>query len=89
MIETERAWGLVLAKFALTELDPKFAEIAAKKLTNILPYVPDDSDVLEWLGVCEQLMGNEKSAHARWEKILERDPHDEGALRRIAGWLET
>jgi hypothetical protein len=83
-IEEDRAWGLVLAKFAYLQQNVEIAREANQKLAAVQPFVPDDKLVLEWLGVSEQLINRLESARNRWLQILEQLPHDEGALQRLA-----
>lgn len=83
-VEEDRAWGLVLAKIAYLQQDAEIARVAGQKLAAVEPFVHDDDRVLEWLGVCEQLMNQPQNARAHWQQILQRLPKDEGALQRLA-----
>ena len=83
-IEEDRAWGLVLAKMAYLQQNREIARNAHQKLAVVQPSVPDDIRVLEWLGVCEQLLDRPERARTRWDQILMMSPKDEGALQRLA-----
>ena len=60
------------------------ARAAHQKLSAVQPFLPDDNRVLEWLGVCEQLLDQPEFAITHWNQIIQRFPNDEGALKRIA-----
>ena len=83
-IEEDRAWGLVLAKIAYLQQNAEAARAANDKLAAVQQFVPEDCRVLEWLGVCEQLLNQPESARRHWLQILSRFPQDEGALQRLA-----
>ena len=55
-LEQDRAWGLVLAKDAERKQDVKLAREAEQKLSRVQLQLTDDMQVLEWLGVAEQLL---------------------------------
>jgi tetratricopeptide (TPR) repeat protein len=82
-VEHDRAWGLVLAKSAERRKDSDLAYEATQKLSSIQSLVPDDKDVLEWLGASEALQGRYQVARTHWQKILDQDARHEGALRRL------
>jgi hypothetical protein len=82
--EEDRAWGLVLAKFAYLRGDVETARSARQKLATVQSSVPDDLLVIEWLGTCEQLLNHPDTALSHWRRILETQPNHEGALQRIA-----
>ncbi len=83
-VEQDRAWGIFLAKLAFLQSSAEIARAAEQKLTAAQPFVLDDMQVLEWLGVCEQILGRRDSARDRWREILKQLPQHEAALRRLA-----
>ncbi|WP_157604986.1 multiheme c-type cytochrome [Schlesneria paludicola] len=83
-VEEDRAWGLVLAKFAYLQQDVEIARVAKDKLSAVQPRVPGDNRVLEWLGVCEELLHRPEVSRDYWLQILKSAPKDEGALHRLA-----
>lgn len=85
--EEDRAWGLVLAKIAYLQQNPDLARAARDKLAGVQAAVPDDNRVLEWLGLCEQLLNRPDLAQSRWQEIIRRFPQDEGARQRIADFF--
>jgi Flp pilus assembly protein TadD len=83
-VEQDRAWGIVLARIAQIKSDPESAREALEKLTRVRTSMSDDIEVLEWLGVCKQILGQNENARSDWSQILKTHPHDEGALKRLA-----
>lgn len=83
-IEQDRAWGLAFAKIAQIKTDPESAHKGREKLAMVRSSIPDDVQVLEWLGVCELILGKKDNARRDWSDILKIHPNDEGALKRLA-----
>jgi hypothetical protein len=88
-IEQDRAWGIVNAMIAQMKNDRETARMGKQQLDAVRPSLPNDPLVLEWLGVCEQLLGYQDKARNYWSQILKNQPKNERALKRLADQAVT